>query len=82
MSTPTTINDGGSAFPIPYGQVMCNEGKGMSLRAYFAGEVIKGIYASGDLNLRTSAEANLSERSRLAITQADSLIAELNKTQQ
>ena len=32
------IDDGGSEFPVPFGQVMSSEGKGMSLRDWFAGQ--------------------------------------------
>ena len=39
------IDDGGTAFPIPYGQVMCDEGKGMTLRDYFAAAALQGISA-------------------------------------
>ena len=41
------IDDGGTAFPIPYGQVMCDEGKGMTLRDYFAAAALQGLLASG-----------------------------------
>ena len=34
----STIKDGGQAFPIPFGQVMSTDSKGMSLRDYFAGQ--------------------------------------------
>ncbi len=37
MST-TKNDDGGPAFPIPYGQIMSIEGMGMSLRDWFAGQ--------------------------------------------
>ena len=32
------IDDGGSAFPNPYGQVMSDEGRVMTLRDWFAGQ--------------------------------------------
>jgi hypothetical protein len=42
------IDDGGPAFPIPYGQVMSEDGKGMSLRDYFAAAALQGALASSD----------------------------------
>ena len=40
-------DNGGTAFPIPYGQVMCDEGKGMTLRDYFAAAALTGQLAKG-----------------------------------
>ena len=42
----TKQDDGGSAFPIPYGQVMSDDGRGMSLRDWFAGMALQGWLAS------------------------------------
>jgi hypothetical protein len=43
----TQIDDGGPAFPIPYGQVMSEDGKGMTLRDWFAGQALAGLLANG-----------------------------------
>ena len=40
------IDNGGAAFPIPFGQVMSEEGKGMTLRDYFAGEALNGLLST------------------------------------
>ena len=45
--TDTHIKDGGPAFPIPYGQVMSDEGRGMTLRDWFAGQALAGYLANG-----------------------------------
>lgn len=47
MST-TQIDDGGPAFPIPYGQVTCESGKGMTLRDWFAGQALAGLVFHND----------------------------------
>lgn len=41
-----TIDDGGTAFPIPWGQVMSDAGKGMSLRDWFAGRALTGLLSN------------------------------------
>ena len=46
----TQLNDGGPAFPIPFGQVMSDEGKGMTLRDYFAGQALMGYLAGRNNN--------------------------------
>lgn len=84
MSTPTTIKDGGPAFPVPdvyhpNGQIEYGS-PGMSLRAYFAGKALGSciemhqrgfILGGGPTNF-----------AKTAVEIADALIAELNKTQQ
>lgn len=46
MNTENQINDEGPAFPIPYGQVMSEHGKGMTLRDWFAGQALTGLVAN------------------------------------
>jgi hypothetical protein len=87
MNRPTTINDGGPAFPVPdvyhpNGQIEYGS-PGMSLRAYFAGQALQGWLASYSPELQHPA-ADDCERwvAELSVKMADALIAELNKTQQ
>ncbi len=81
MNRPTTINDGGPAFPFTptdrTGQCGPVE-PGMSLRAYFAGQALTGLLANSE-GERTFHEIDWAV---CAVRQADALIAELNKTQQ
>ena len=46
-STSETIDDGGSAFPVPYpgGQIWA---PGMTLRDYFAGQALAGLVAANE----------------------------------
>jgi len=78
MSTPNTINYGGEAFPSN-GHHHLHRPR-MSLRAYFAGEVLKGIYANSGINPCSWTGSELKDRASLSLEQADALIAELNKT--
>jgi len=43
-----TIDDGGPAFPIPWGQVMSKSGKGMTLRDWLAGQETLSDYDHPD----------------------------------
>jgi hypothetical protein len=96
MNTPTTINDGGPAFPVhdvyhPNGEIEYGK-PGMSLRAYFAGQALAGEIAAATSSrdfCRATMDAaerhNHSVETHIAIQcvrYADALIAELNKTQQ
>jgi hypothetical protein len=81
MNRPTTINDGGPAFPVPdvyhpNGQIEYGS-PGMSLRAYFAGQALSGILAN-----TTAVDLSEGSVAKASVTLADALIAELNKTQQ
>ncbi|MDH0869715.1 hypothetical protein [Agrobacterium pusense] len=79
------IDDGGSAFPVPEENRLsdgtyCNEG--MSLRDYFAGQALAGIYASRDLQhaiLHDQGKAGSGEfdtcMAKQAYSQADAMIA-------
>jgi hypothetical protein len=66
-----TTNDGGPAFPIPYGQVMTKSGMGMTLRDWFAGQVLTGMLSqSGRYSMKDAAEN--------AYAFADAMIAQRN----
>ncbi len=82
MSKP----DGGPAFPTTWDSSdtrLQTEG-GMSLRQYYAGEVVKGVWSNSALItalLRANPTRSGLEQSIAcdAVTQADALLAELNK---
>ena len=75
MNTPNTVNDGGEAFPWYLGEY-AGAGRGMSLRAYFAGQALNGMLSDPNC-----AEGYASAAIHAA-AYADALIADLNKTQQ
>lgn len=80
-------NDGGSAFP----QSMVDFGKGpeepgpygmggMSLRDYFAGQALMGLYASSVLKTDIGIdETAMRARASLVLAQADAMLAEREK---
>lgn len=74
------INDGGSAFPIPYGQVMCDEGKGMSLRDYFAAKAMVAICCSNAIStfIVKVKEELPTTISSMAYSLADAMLSERN----
>jgi hypothetical protein len=63
------VKDGGPAFPIQFGIY----DKGMSLRDWFAGMALQGLYASGDVTI--GYEHNCLEAYKIA----DAMIAEREK---
>lgn len=67
-----TKNTGGSAFPIWTEDMNVEGGPGMTLRQWYAGQVIAGLYASHDGSTRENMVAE-------AFTIADAMIAEGNK---
>jgi len=85
MNEPT-IDDGGPAFPVPppiaetdgvMTQWRHAEG-GMTLRDYFAGQALNGIYSSGDIDLSKHTTENPTARSQLALLSyrvADAMLA-------
>lgn len=81
MSTPTTINDGGEAFPSNRHHHLHRPR--MSLRAYFAGQAMQSILqATISADLHASAQTPPDDVIvKWAVSVADALIAELNKTQ-
>jgi hypothetical protein len=83
MTTPNTVNDGGEAFPWYLGEY-AGAGRGMSLRAYFAGQAMQGILTAvtnAHLHYKGSTPSDQIV-AQWAVEAADALIAELNKTQQ
>ena len=78
------IDNGGAAFPIPYGQVMCDEGKGMTLRDYFAAAVLQGlsgmVIQSAATNM-SSPEKTKKELAEACFGIADAMIAARKETQ-
>lgn len=71
------MNDGGPAFPIlidDFRDAGEHPHKGMSLRAYFAGQALAGIYASPSSIDGTPAVIAL-----VVTSAADALIEQLNK---
>jgi hypothetical protein len=86
----TKINDGGPAFPKPYGVEHVTSG-GMSLRAYFAGQAPISALEISDSVRDAEAELGLNSGeytyadhyhrlvAKKAVQYADALIAELNK---
>ena len=73
-------NDGGPAFPIPLnrGEGFCGMGPadGMTLRAWFAGQVAGDIFS---MIIGTGSEYTEASVARDSIAIADALIEELNK---
>jgi hypothetical protein len=63
--------DGGPAFPSAGGLIY-----GMTLRDYFAGIALRGIFQSGPDNVTTM---DCPERARYAYMQADAMLAEREK---
>ncbi len=43
------IRDGGSAFPVPFPRHPTNTERGMSLRDWFAGQIMMGLVSSSKL---------------------------------
>lgn len=91
--TPTPIDDGEPAFPQTGNGLLGPESHGgMSLRAYFAGQAMAGLCASGlaksigrGLKDPNSSNARAGKRTqdlmaRLALQSADALIAALKET--
>ena len=74
------IDNGGAAFPIPYGQVMCDEGKGMTLRDYFAAAAIQGC-SSYILERSVKSAGVMGLMSHYAYAMADAMIAARKETQ-
>ena len=68
------VNDGGPAFPVQSDGCLVTAG-GMSLRDWFAGQVIKGLIERFPIN--EACDARLCE---VAYKLADDMIAERNKT--
>jgi hypothetical protein len=84
------INDGGPAFACDSTNKQVPTQEGMSLRAYFAGQICAGISASlSDAEIlqafaRTADQRNITTpklAAMLAVGYADALIAELGKEQ-
>ncbi len=83
MTKPT----GGSAFPQKELKPLYNEegrifgidGNGMTLRQWYAGMVISGMYANGHYTNGGNKEEENINRSKRAYAQADALIAEGEK---
>ena len=67
------INNGGPAFPIPHQNVNFSK-PGMTLREWFAGQVLAGFCAN-----QMSNDFTVEVIARLAYAQADAMIAEGNK---
>jgi hypothetical protein len=84
----TTLFDGGPAFPVPvladkdgnfisthrWGEYMMDGGGGMSMRDWFAGQAVVGLFAAtADPN---SSELSCDKAARLAYETADAMLAE------
>lgn len=65
MTTETKINNGGPAFPVPYGFM----GAGASLRDYFAAKAMQGEVAAN-----TSKRADPTETAEYAYQMADAML--------
>ena len=61
-------NDDETAFPVPVGQV-CADMKGLSVRDWFAGQVLVGLYATG--HFKTIDDTKLA---RVAYRQAEEMM--------
>lgn len=85
MSDSNKIDDGGSAFPVPEENFLSNgtySNAGMTLRDWFAGQALAGIYACRDLQLATihdQAKTGSGDfdacMAKQAYSQADAMIA-------
>ena len=78
MSNTNRVNDGGPAFPChtnPLPGKLANAPQGMSLRAWMAGQALAGLLA----NEHVWEEIPATKIAAYAISQADALIAELEK---
>ena len=79
----TQINDGGPAYPM-VNELGVIHYTGMSLRDYFAGQALTGLYASGDINLTLHEKEDSPHRSDLAklcYDVADSMLSARNQTE-
>jgi len=79
MNKPMNDNtkDGGPAFPMS-GDPNVDFDRGMSLRDYFAGQALVGLYSSGDLDLAVHSKRKSTERedlSRMCYAVADDMLA-------
>ncbi len=77
----TSETDGGPAFPIPLHQGQAYNAtvhKGMSLRDYFAGQALAGVYANKDLLLAVESvgqDHSIATAAKVAYAVADAMLA-------
>lgn len=75
----TKINDGGPAFPVPDGEAANLGYHGASLREWFAGQALAGVWAGRESDFVQIAAPTATDVAKSAYAIADAMLAQRAK---